>query len=88
MTTHWNFRLCKNVVDGKERFSFREVYYDKDEVKNFSTEEYNVLPLSLDYEEGEGEEDIKSVYRFTLTKLLECLDKPILDLDFIEKSWE
>mgnify|MGYP001338901731 CR=1 FL=1 len=74
--TTWNHRIVKSVdEDGGEFFSIQEVYYED------TTPTAHTIELGV---EGESVEDLKE----TLTNMLACLEKPILDEIPMEESEE
>lgn len=80
----WNHRVIKKTYHEEEIFSIKEVMYD--------TEDHSLQGEELDktisgYTEklsvmGDSIEDLRE----TLNFMLEALDKPVIDLDVLEKS--
>jgi len=81
----WNYRLCKHKVKIRDKeytiYDIRDVYYNEDGSIYAYSEEKTPLESTLDYDETE--KDAIKTFKFDLTKMLECISKPVLDLDII-----
>jgi len=66
----WNHRILASEEGGEIYFKIHEVYYDKKGIPNG----YTANSISV------GGEDLKSI-EWTLNKMKECMDKPILWAD-------
>ena len=79
----WNHRVIRHVDDkdeGEEWFSIHEVYYN-DDLEPTSCTKDAIAPL---------QEEMKDL-KWELEKMLECLEKPIIDYQYfldIEKANE
>ena len=85
----WNHRLCKQtheLASGEKVVSYgiHEVFYNEDDTIYGIT----VDPVSVGFDlfEGIDDEDPVESATWTLNKMIEALNKPILDLDTIEYS--
>lgn len=67
MSTGWNYRVMKQVFDGDDFLQIHEVYYDEKNKKSWTVNGVTVA--------GESIEELRDV----LNKMLEALDKEILD---------
>ena len=65
----WNYRVMKQVFDGDDFLQIHEVYYDKKNKKSWTVNGVTVA--------GESIEELRDV----LNKMLEALDKEILDYE-------
>jgi hypothetical protein len=65
----WNYRVMKQVFDGDDYLQIHEVFYDENNEKSWTINGVTVA--------GESIEELKD----TLNKMLEALDKEILDYD-------
>ena len=77
----WSHRVIRHKYPHTEDrwwYGIHEVYYDKDGNPNF----YTTDPIGIGAEEYADPElqdnDYKAQIRWTLEKILECLDKPVL----------
>jgi hypothetical protein len=74
----WNHRVVKKNYDGEIQYGIHEAFYnDKDELINITVD-----PVEVASETIEG-------LRWTLQKMLEALDKPIIDdetVEFVERD--
>jgi hypothetical protein len=86
MTTHWNYRLCKQTISKHITYSFREVYYDDNKIVSYSFLEHN--PLIYTLEEYECEDEARSNLKYNLQKIIECMEKPVVDLDEVDKTFK
>jgi len=81
----WNYRLCKHKIEINNKeyivYDIRDVYYNKDESIYAYGQEKTPLESILDYDETE--EDAIRTFKYDLIKMLECISKPVLDLDTI-----
>jgi urate oxidase len=69
MDMSWNYRVMKQVFDGDDFLQIHEVYYDKKNKKSWTVNGVTVA--------GESIEELRDV----LNKMLEALDKEILDYE-------
>jgi len=67
MDMSWNYRVMKQVFDGDDFLQIHEEYYDKKKKKSWTVNGVTVA--------GESIEELRDV----LNKMLEALDKEILD---------
>ena len=65
----WNYRVMKQVFDGDDYLQIHEVFYYENNEKSWTINGVTVA--------GESIEELKD----TLNKMLEALDKEILDYD-------
>lgn len=72
--SHWNFRVCRETLNGYTYYSIHEVHYNDDGVIYAYTEQ----PASI-----HGFEDIAEM-RSELKYLEEALDRPVIDLPIKE----
>lgn len=80
----WNHRVIKKTYNEEEIFSIEEVMYD---TKDHSLQGEELDKTISGYTEklsvmGDSIEDLRE----TLNFMLEALDKPVIDLDILEKS--
>ena len=69
MDMSWNYRVMKQVFDGDDFLQIHEVYYDKKNKKSWTVNGVTVA--------GESIEELRDV----LNKMLEALDKEMLDYE-------
>ena len=82
MKTHWNYRLCKEKIEGYDVYSIREVYYEDENICSYSLIDHNHLNFTADKDDSETY--VVENYNFVLKKILESINKPIVDLDDLE----
>lgn len=73
----WNHRVVRAVQNGEEGYSIREVFYNDDGSISMWTKD----PIDPYGETLDG-------LRLTLERMLECLDKPVLDEQELEARFK
>ena len=66
--SHWNHRVVKEIFDGEDWFSVREVFYNDDG----SIYAYTEKPVDIS---GESIDSLREYCKW----ILDCLDNPVLE---------
>jgi len=74
----WNYRLCKSTIDGNTVYGIHECY-------NEHSITVNPITISVCEDQNEiDDESTKKEIRWMLEKMLQALDKPVIDADNLE----
>lgn len=76
---HWNYRVMERVIDGELCHVMVEAYY-----RDGEQDPYGYCEVELLFDEVEGKE--RQPLRWTLERMLEALDKPVLKEQAFEKE--
>jgi hypothetical protein len=90
----WNYRVCKkslvSTVQPKEKileYSIREVHYDEHgDITSYTLSSCQLA--QAEYESDSTEQKFIEQFKFDLKKMLECLEKEVIDLDELDRMFE
>ena len=79
----WNYRLCKSSENGYTEYAIHECYYSP---TGISITENPVTVSVAEPDNDISDEDAKKEIRWVLGKMLEALDKSVIDADNLSEE--